>query len=110
LIYSTYHDLGNAYHGYTYMSGTSMAAPFVSGLAGLLLSIAPSLSNQDVSQAMILGADDLGVPGWDVDFGHGRINAIGALMSPVDALVEAMGETEVPRPQLLVYLPVVSHH
>src|SRR5690606_41041254 len=30
LIYSTYHELDNVYGGYTYMSGTSMAAPFVS--------------------------------------------------------------------------------
>jgi thermitase len=60
LIYSTYHDLDNIFGGYTYMSGTSMATPFVSALAGLVLSMAPSLDNASVLDALTLGADDLG--------------------------------------------------
>jgi subtilisin family serine protease len=110
LIYSTYHDLNNIYHGYTYMSGTSMAAPFVSGVAGLLLSIAPELSAKDVTDALIFGADDLGPAGKDVDFGNGRVNAMGALKSPVRGLVEAVGEIAVPNPHVMMFLPTLSSH
>jgi subtilisin family serine protease len=81
-IYSTYYDLNNLYHGYTYMSGTSMAAPFVSGVAGLLLSLEPDLSVEQVTEAMISRAVDLGAAGWDAEFGYGRVNALGALGSP----------------------------
>jgi thermitase len=108
LIYSTYHDLDNIFQGYTYMSGTSMAAPFVSGVAGLLFSIAPDLTAHDVTEAMILGADDLGPSGWDEQYGYGRINASGALKSPVKSLVKALGESAEPEPQAKIYLPVLS--
>ena len=109
LIYSTYHDLDNIYRGYTYMSGTSMAAPFVSGVAGLLLSVAPTLNAEDVTIAMTLGADDLGQVGWDADFVFCRVNAMGALMSPVQGLVEAVGEIVVPQAELVLYLPVLNN-
>lgn len=109
LIYSTYHELDNLYRGYTYLSGTSMAAPFVSGVAGLLRSAAPELTAEEVTQAMILGADDLGDTGWDANFGHGRVNALGALQSPVDGLVEAMGtEPVVEVGQPMLFLPSVG--
>lgn len=110
LIYSTYHNLNNIYHGYTYMSGTSMATPFVSGVAGLILSVAPELSADEVTQALILGADDLGVAGWDDDFGNGRVNAMGALESPVPGLVEALGEISNPAQKIVMFLPVLSNH
>ena len=109
LIYSTYHNLNNIYHGYTYMSGTSMATPFVSGVAGLVLSVAPELSADDVTQALILGVDDLGPEGRDDNFGYGRVNAMGALRSPVPGLVEAMGEISHPDQQIVMYLPVLSN-
>ncbi|MBK8047245.1 MAG: S8 family serine peptidase [Anaerolineales bacterium] len=41
-ILSSYHDL-NFGGGYAFMTGTSMATPFVSGLVGLMLSVDPSL-------------------------------------------------------------------
>lgn len=55
-------------------SGTSFAAPFVAGLAGLILSVEPSLSPGKVQEFIEKGADDLGEPGWDQYTGWGRIN------------------------------------
>lgn len=110
LIYSTYHKLDNAYRGYTYMSGTSMAAPFVSGVAGLLFSVEPNLGAEQVIEAMRLGADDLGPDGWDADFGFGRINAKGALMAPVEGLIEAVGEITAPKQDSRLFLPTLSNN
>lgn len=101
LIFSTYHDLNNIFGGYTYMSGTSMATPFVSALAGLVLSMAPNLDNASVLDALILGADDLGTQGWDVYYGHGRINALNTLRAQVPGLSEAVTQP---------YHSVAAHH
>ena len=90
LIYSAYNDMDNLYHGYTYMSGTSMATPFVSGVAGLLLSANHGLTAQQVTDAMIVGAEDLGAAGWDAEFGYGRVSALGALMLPMIGLSDEL--------------------
>ncbi len=61
--------------GYDFKSGTSMATPHVAGLAGLIWSVNPNLTNQDVWNLITQHADDLGDPGKDDYFGWGRINA-----------------------------------
>jgi thermitase len=77
---------------YGTMSGTSMATPYVSGLAALLWSFAPSLTLGQVENIIELTADDLGAPGKDDYFGYGRINAgqalsaLGLQTSPAQAL------------------------
>lgn len=69
-------------------SGTSEAAPFVTGLAGLIWSINPALTNEDVRRVILSTTDDLGVPGQDPFFGAGRINAYKALLAtPVDGIL-----------------------
>ena len=73
-VWSTYR--GNRYGS---MSGTSMATPHVSGLAALILSLNPNLTPDEVRALIEVNADDLGAPGWDPEFGHGRINAARAL-------------------------------
>lgn len=77
-IYSTFWD---KYKGSTYteLSGTSMASPMVAGLAALLLAKNPNLTNEEVRQIIEVSAVDLGDPGWDTKFGHGRINLDKAL-------------------------------
>ena len=65
--------------GYGYMSGTSMATPHVAGLAALLFSLNPQLTNAQVRELIEQNADDLGAAGWDPYFGYGRINARKAL-------------------------------
>jgi len=66
---------------YNYMTGTSMATPHVAGLAALLWSLDPSLTHDEVRNIIQSTADDLGDPGKDEYFGHGRINARRALES-----------------------------
>ncbi|MBE0447479.1 MAG: S8 family serine peptidase [Actinobacteria bacterium] len=60
---------------YDWADGTSMAAGFVSGLASMILSINPTLSDERVGGILYVTADDLGTAGWDRYYGHGRINA-----------------------------------
>ncbi len=67
---------GNPYGQY---SGTSMATPYVAGLAGLLKSQESQRTAGDIEAAIIQGADDLGNTGFDAHFGHGRINAVRSL-------------------------------
>ena len=62
--------------GYASMSGTSMAAPFVSASAALIRSAAVShgLGAVNVEAALKSTAIDLGAPGRDVYSGSGRVN------------------------------------
>jgi len=83
-IFSTYHDLNNYYGGYNYMSGTSMAAPFVAGLAGLLLSQDSRRTPADLEKLITSTADKMGNRVDDLYFGHGRINVARALAVGAD--------------------------
>lgn len=79
-ILSTYSGPGaDPSNPYVYMSGTSMATPFVAGLAALVLSEDPSLTAASVKDTLRFSADDLGAVGKDVKFGYGRINAYKAV-------------------------------
>jgi thermitase len=86
-IYSTYFN-----SGYATLSGTSMAAPFVTGLAALLLGQVPSRTPADVKRLLattsdkvgagMYGSDPYGTCGgctWNQNYGYGRINAARAL-------------------------------
>lgn len=57
--------------------GTSMSAPFVSGTISLLLSIEPTLCNDDIENIIKIGAKHY--PDWDEYKGYGRINADSSL-------------------------------
>ncbi|MFD2169704.1 S8 family peptidase [Tumebacillus lipolyticus] len=62
--------------GMTTMSGTSMAAPVVAGVAGLVRAANPSLSNAGIISKICAGADPIGVPTW---WQCGRVNARNSL-------------------------------
>jgi len=54
--------------GYYYMGGTSMATPFAAGLAGLMLSLNPTMSPVDIENCMISsGASNSGHMGPRID-------------------------------------------
>ena len=83
---------------YTFLSGTSMAAPQVAGVLALMKSVNPALTPDDIDALLISGAltDDLGVPGKDDLFGHGIINA----QLSVLAALEATGNSPADRSSL----------
>jgi subtilisin family serine protease len=74
-IYSTYTGGVYANGG----SGTSYAAPLVSGLAALLKGQNPRLKAAEIRQLLRDTADDLGAAGRDPLYGFGLINAARAL-------------------------------
>ncbi len=82
-IYSCWDDF-IAPDSYAFQDGTSMACPHVSGLALLVWSANPDLTNDDVRDIIESTADDLGAAGWDQQFGHGRINAHAAVQLAMD--------------------------
>ncbi|MCJ7659602.1 MAG: S8 family serine peptidase, partial [Anaerolineales bacterium] len=57
-------DITNQDTGYGYYNGTSLSAPHVTGLAGLLLSQYPERTNQEVRSIIEDSAVDLGPPGY----------------------------------------------
>jgi len=67
---------------YLYASGTSFAAPEVSGTAALVWQAYPYFSNDLVRQTLLGTADDLGAPGVDPVFGYGELNAGKAVLGP----------------------------
>jgi len=71
--------LGN----YDLMSGTSMASPMVSGLAGLILSINPLLTPAQVEAILETTADDIYPlnPDYTGMLGAGRVNAYQAALN-----------------------------
>ncbi|MDR3364531.1 MAG: S8 family serine peptidase, partial [Clostridiales Family XIII bacterium] len=70
---------------YVYMSGTSMAAPYVSAVAALVWLARPGLSRDQVEQILYNTATDLGAPGYDPYYGYGLVDAWTAVNSLLKA-------------------------
>lgn len=73
---------------YGTLSGTSMATPYVSGVAALVLSASPFLTPSQVTDILFRSATDLGAAGVDNVYGRGLVNPGAALA--------AVGATSVP--------------
>ncbi|UCS92503.1 S8 family peptidase [Echinicola marina] len=74
----------NGYNAGNYtdtFSGTSAACPQVSGVASLMLSVNPSLTEPQMRNILQQTATDMGSSGFDNTFGFGRLNAQAALQS-----------------------------
>lgn len=82
-IYSTIPD-----EGYAYASGTSMAAPIVTGSIALLKSEFPELTGVEIVDILKTTATDLGEEGVDEIYGNGLLNLEDA-MAPVGDLTIA---------------------
>lgn len=55
--------------------GTSAACPVVAGVAALVLSVDPNLTQSEVKDIMYSTADDMGPTGFDTEYANGRVNA-----------------------------------
>lgn len=85
---------------YFYLSGTSMAAPHVAGVAGLIASYMPGLTNEEVKARLIAGVDNINEQNPDyIGLLGGRINAVKALL---------MSDTGTP-PTTITDLETVGH-
>ncbi len=60
-------------------NGTSYASPVAAGVAALMMSAAPGLTNTRIESLLFSTAVDLGTAGRDAYFGHGRVNAAAAV-------------------------------
>ncbi len=69
---------------YAEWSGTSGAAPLVSGVAALIRSKYPELSAGQVINRIVGTARDAGAPGFDTIYGHGVLDVAAAVGSGVE--------------------------
>ena len=87
-IYSTYPE-----ESYATLSGTSMATPYISGVAALVLSASPFLTPQQVVSILLNSATDLGARGTDSVYGRGLVNPTAALAPVGGASIATAGLT-----------------
>jgi hypothetical protein len=103
-IWTTRSDLTNPYGPWR---GTSFASPIVAGVAALVASENPALSNTQIVSLLEQSADDLGLPGWDPSFGYGRINAFSAVTA-ASTEAGALPPQSVPAPAWTLSSPADS--
>lgn len=82
--------------GYEAWGGTSMATPHVAGVAALVWSADPSLTNVQIRDCLDSTAVDLGAAGRDIAFGYGLVQAKSCL------------NLLFPTPPNLLYLPLLT--
>lgn len=76
---AVYPNTADVHGGYVIYSGTSMATPFVAGVAGLVKAANTTLTNGQIKAIIRSTAEDFGMTGCDIDFGCGRVRAYKAI-------------------------------
>lgn len=90
-------------------SGTSFAAPFVSGVAALILSRRPGLDAIAVKRMIVQSARDIGAPGVDLETAYGLLDARSALMADPAFFIEpAIREVAAVRKDGGVYVRIMG--
>lgn len=77
-------------------SGTSLAAPLVTGAAALIMEKWPQVSAAQVVQILLTSAKDLGATGVDDVYGHGLLDIAAAMQPSGNLTVPASNGTSVP--------------
>ncbi|MFZ5432194.1 MAG: S8 family serine peptidase [Calditrichota bacterium] len=73
-VYSSYPP-----NGYSFMNGTSMAGPHVSGMVALLRQACPDADVREIKSVIMRSAHDYGTTGEDNTYGFGFIDAYAAV-------------------------------
>ena len=82
---------------YSFFSGCSAATPVAAGVASLCLALDPSMTHDQIKNALIVGAEDevgpagQDTPGWDPYFGYGRLNLNGTLQGVLTSSAPHVG-------------------
>jgi len=103
-VLSTVWDFTTGRPDWAYYTGTSMAAPHVSGVAALVLAANPSITGAQLRERLLSTAVDMGPPGFDTRYGFGRVDAYNAVtgqasppakiyVSAIDANTGAVAKT-----------------
>ncbi len=74
---------------YQILSGTSLSAAYVSGVAALMISRSPDIASSDVRAILLSTARDLGQPGRDDQFGAGQVDAFSAVSAVATPIATA---------------------
>ncbi|HTQ12957.1 MAG TPA: S8 family peptidase [Rhizomicrobium sp.] len=83
-IWSSVGNSHNPAPDYGYLSGTSMATPYVAGVAAVIKGASPFLTAQEVADIIFNTTDDMGAVGIDPVYGRGAVDITKA-MSPAGA-------------------------
>ena len=92
--------------GFLY-SGTSFAAPIISGAVALMAQAFPNLSGQQIIDILFRSADELGSAGTDTTFGRGRLN-IQRAFQPIGTTTLAGSQVAVTSVSLAGLLPAAA--
>lgn len=93
-------------NGYVNGSGTSFAAPQVTGVIALMLSYFKTLSSEYIINQLIQSSTDRGIIGYDDYYGYGIVNAAEALdVSFVTISFETFGGTPMDPVQVISNYP-----
>ena len=90
---------------YGFVSGTSQAASYVSGIAALLWSSNINYSVSTVYNALLNSAEDLGSTGRDVFYGNGLVSAMAAYTVLMSLSGTALPATAPPTPPVSSSIP-----
>ncbi len=99
------YEPGKAYVGddtaYYRTAGSSFSAPFVAGVASLLLSVNPQLKAEELKRMLLYSARDIDVPGKDQYTGYGLLDAQAALQADpafyIDAEIDSVQAVRTPK-------------
>jgi subtilisin family serine protease len=91
-IWSTVGNGTSTAANYNYLSGTSMATPYVTGVAAVIMGNSPSLTASQVASIIFQTTDDLGAPGPDPVYGMGAVDITKAL-APVGSSIVLKGSS-----------------
>lgn len=86
---------------YMRSSGTSFAAPLVSGVCALLLQVNPNWGSEEMLESLKKSAKDLGIAGADTVYGWGLVQAFDASQLDVEGPALSLSGDPFPHPATL---------